>query len=175
MKLIEIPPKKLLVRSHDLWLNRWFLLTAGDFAKGHYNTMTVAWGSLGTMWNRPFAQVVVRPTRHTHEFMERYDSFTLTAFPREFRKALQHLGSRSGRDGDKIASSGLEPVASQAVAAPAFAEAELVLECRKIYGQDMDPEAFLDPEIEKHYPEKDYHRITWGEILLARGTENWSA
>ena len=40
-----------------------------------------------------------------------------------------------------------------------------VLECRKIYWDDMEPEHFLDEDIEKKYPKKDYHRIYFGEIL----------
>ena len=34
--------------------------------------MTVSWGSMGMIWNKPFIQVVVRPQRHTFEFMEKY-------------------------------------------------------------------------------------------------------
>ena len=45
----------------DLWNRKWFLLSAGDFLSGDYNCMTVSWGGLGTMWNKPFAMVVVRP------------------------------------------------------------------------------------------------------------------
>ena len=49
--------------------------------------------------------------------------------------------------------------------APYFAEADLVLVCKKAYWQDMDPTHFLDGEIDgKWYPEKDYHRIFIGEI-----------
>jgi hypothetical protein len=55
------------------------------------------------------------------------------------------------------------------VAAPGFAEAELILECRKIYWDDMAPGHFLDPSIEKNYPQKDYHRIYFGEIVAAYG------
>lgn len=153
-----------------LWAKQWLLLTAGDFAAGDYNTMTVAWGSLGCMWNKPFAQVVVRPTRYTHSFMEHFDTFTLTAFPAKYKEALLLLGSKSGRDGDKIREAGLTPAASVRVPAPAFAEAELILECRKIYWQDMTPAQFLDPEIHAQYPQKDYHRIYFGEILLIRGS-----
>jgi flavin reductase (DIM6/NTAB) family NADH-FMN oxidoreductase RutF len=163
----------ILVRSHHLWAKQWMLLTAGDFAAGKFNTMTVGWGSLGTMWERPFAQVVLRPSRHTREYMEQYDSFTLCAFPDKHRKALQLLGTRSGRDGDKIAESHLTPVASSAVAAPCFAEAELVLECRKLYWQDMEPANFLDPAIGKNYPKKDYHRIYFGEIVAVSGTDSF--
>ncbi len=153
------------VRIFDLWKNQWLVLTAGDWLKHHYNAMTVAWGSLGVMWNKPFVQVVVRPTRYTHAFMETYPTFTLCAFPEKYRSALQLLGSRSGRDGDKIRQSGLTPMASQKIAAPSFKEASLILECQKIYWDALDNSHFFDATIEKNYPLKDYHTIYFGEIL----------
>ena len=171
-----IPIDEFTVPIHALWNDQWFLLTCGDFAKGHYNTMTVAWGSLGIMWGKPFAQVVVRPVRYTYEFMEQYETFTLSAFPDKYRKTLSALGSTSGRDSDKIAASGLTPIASSLVAAPGFDEAELILECRKIYWQDMDPTHFLDPKIEDQYPQKDYHRTYFGEVLAIWGAPGrWGA
>lgn len=145
----------------------WLLLCAGEYASGHFNAMTISWGSYGQIWDRMFFQVVVRPTRYTYEFMERYDTFTLSAFtPEKYRKALSLLGSRSGRESDKISLAGLTPVPSYRVAAPSFAEAYLVIECRKIYWQDLDPSHFLDPAIEENYPRRDYHRIYFGEILV---------
>jgi len=162
----RIPFEEFRARVHHLWAKQWLLLTSGDFARGDFNAMTVGWGSLGVMWGKPFAQVVVRPVRYTYGFMERYETFTLCAFPPAFHSALSLLGSRSGRDGDKVAASGLRPVASAQVAAPSYAEAELVLECRKIYWQDLDPTHFLDPEIERNYPQKDYHRVYFGEIVV---------
>jgi flavin reductase (DIM6/NTAB) family NADH-FMN oxidoreductase RutF len=148
----------------------WLLLAAGDFAAKSFNAMTISWGSLGYMWNRPFVQVVVRTTRYTYEFMERSDTFTVMAFPAQYHAALDLLGSKSGRDGDKIAEAGLTPAASTLVAAPSFAEAELVLECRKIYYDDLEPGDFLAEYIAKMY-HNDYHRIYFGEILTIQGTE----
>jgi flavin reductase (DIM6/NTAB) family NADH-FMN oxidoreductase RutF len=165
-----IPLHDLLVRPHHLWDKQRLLLTAGDFATGHFNTMTVGWGSLGTMWDRPFAQVVVRPVRYTFQFMERYDTFTLCAFSESYRKALNLLGTRSGRDGDKITEAGLTPIASTQVAAPGFAQAELILECRKLYWDDFEPAHFLDPAIENNYPHQDYHRIYFGQIVAVYGS-----
>jgi flavin reductase (DIM6/NTAB) family NADH-FMN oxidoreductase RutF len=165
----QIPFDQLFVKTHHLWDKQWLLLTSGDFAADQFNAMTVGWGSLGTMWGRPFAQVVVRPIRYTYEFMERYDTFTLCAFPERYRKALQLLGTRSGRDGDKIAAAGLTPIASTQVAAPGFAEAELIVECRKIYWDDLDPVHFLDPDIERNYPHKHYHRIYFGQVVALYG------
>lgn len=172
MPLPSIPIEKFQARAHHLWHRRWLLLTAGDLSAGQFNTMTVAWGSLGTMWNRPFAQVVVRPTRHTFRFMEGYDSFTLTSFPDRYRPQLKDLGTRSGRDMDKVNASGLTPVACDSVASPAFAEADLIIECRKLYWEDFDPSRFLDPAIDGLYSD-DYHRVYYGEILAVRGTEEF--
>ncbi len=171
----QIPFDQLSVQAHRLWPTQWMLLTSGDFAAGQFNTMTVGWGSLGAVWGRPFAQVLVRQVRYTFEFMEQYDTFTLCAFPTRYRKGLQLLGAQSGRDGDKIAQVGLTPIASAQVATPAFDEAELVIECRKIYWDDLDPAHFLDPDIERHYSNKHYHRIYLGQVLEIFGTSAYRA
>ncbi|MBM3286752.1 MAG: hypothetical protein FJY88_05305 [Candidatus Eisenbacteria bacterium] len=59
----------------------------------------------------------------------------------------------------------MTPTASTLVSAPGFAEADLVLECRKIYWQDLDPSRFGLREIETLYPAKDYHRVHFGEVV----------
>lgn len=173
--LEKIPIDQLTVQAYSLFENQWLLLTSGDFATGQYNAMTVAWGSLGCMWSRPFAMIAVRPTRYTYEFTEKFETFTLCAFPESQREALRLLGTRSGRDSDKIALSGLTPVAARQVAAPAFAEAELVIECQKFYWDDIDPAHFLEPRLDKNYPGKDYHRIYFGEILAVQGTSAYQS
>ncbi len=169
----QIPVDQFIVKPHHLWDRQWMLLTSGNFAEGRFNTMTVGWGSLGTMWGRPFVQIVVRPIRYTYEYTEQYDTFTLCAFPASCRKALQLLGTKSGRDGDKIAEAGLTPIASAQVDAPGFAEAELVIECRKMYWDDLDPVHFLDPDIAKNYPHQHYHRIYFGQIVAVYGESSY--
>jgi flavin reductase (DIM6/NTAB) family NADH-FMN oxidoreductase RutF len=168
------------IQIQDLDLNilhqfdkRWFLLTCGDFETGKFNTMTISWGSLGTVWDKPFAQVFVRPTRYTFEFMNTYDSFTLCGFEKSHKSALDLIGSKSGREGNKIADAGLTPSKAASVKSPIFKEAELVLECRKMYWQDLDPTQFLFPELQRKYPKKDYHRVFYGEVLEVFGKEDF--
>jgi len=173
MKLFDIPVNDLDLRINDLWYNRWFLLTSGDWKKKDFNTMTVAWGYFGIMWNKPVAAVVVRPTRFTYEYIEKYDDFSLSSFGKEYKEDLGYLGSHSGRDGDKIGETKLTPAQSTAIGSPSFEESELIIECRKIYRDDFKPENFLDPEIDKHYPDKDYHRMYFGEILKISGTQKF--
>jgi flavin reductase (DIM6/NTAB) family NADH-FMN oxidoreductase RutF len=169
----DIPMEEFLVPVVHVWDRQWLLLTAGDLEKQDYNCMTVGWGSFGVMWGRPFAQVVVRPTRHTWKFMEKAAAFTLCAFGEEHRKALSYCGSRSGRDEDKVKATGITPIRSRVVSAPGFQEAELIVECRRSYFDDLEPRHFLDPSIEKNYPKKDYHRVYFGEIVAIAGTPRW--
>ncbi|MBE6373240.1 MAG: flavin reductase family protein [Lentisphaerae bacterium] len=158
----------------QLFNRQWFLLTAGDFASGKFNTMTVSWGYIGFMWGFPSAIVAVRPQRYTLGFIRECDSFTLSAFSEDHRAALQLCGSKSGRDLDKIAAAGLTPEAAAQVKAPVFKEAELVLECRKVYQDKFLPEGFLDPAIgAKIYPGNDYHQFFAGEIVRIAGTKKF--
>ena len=165
-----IPINQFAMKPYDQWANQCLLLACGYFSKNKYNAMTVGWGSFGVMWGKPFVQVVVRPTRYTYEFMEKYKSFTLSAFPDEFQQMLSLLGSKSGRHCNKIAESGLTPVASSKVNSPSFAEAELTVECVKMYWDDLKPGQFLDPAIDEHYPQRDYHRAYFGEIVAICGS-----
>jgi len=165
MKRQAIDIEKFVMEPFKQWNKDWLLLTAGDFGARKYNCMVVGWGSLGTMWNMPFAQVVVRPSRHTLEFMDKYSTFTLCGFPEAQRQALQLLGSTSGKDGNKIAKSGLTPMASLKADAPSYEEASLVIECRKMYRDRLDPAGFLHAGIAKNYAAKDYHVVFFGEVL----------
>jgi flavin reductase (DIM6/NTAB) family NADH-FMN oxidoreductase RutF len=167
--LQKISIRSFISKSFDLWDKTWLLLTSGNFSTGEFNSMTVAWGGFGIMWNKPMAMVVVRPTRHTFTLINSFDTFSLCVFPEKHRSALNLLGTKSGRDGDKIKESGLTPIASSVIAAPVFKEAELMIECRKIYWDDLDPQHFLDLSIEKNYVKKDYHRMVIGEVIKIIG------
>lgn len=163
--LKELNPEKLSIDVFNLWANKWFLLTSGEYINGNYNSMTVAWGGFGVMWNKLVANVVVRPTRFTFEFTEKYDSFTLCSFPEKYKGALVLLGTKSGKDGNKLSQAGLTVVKSRVVDSPSFEEADLIVECKKIYFDDIKPENFLDQTINSNYPKKDYHRYYIGEIV----------
>lgn len=162
----KIPLSEWAAKPFSLFNTGWFLVSAGDFASGHWNAMTVSWGFLGTMWSLPVAQIVIRPQRYTREFLDEFDTFTLSAFPEDKRAALRYLGTHSGRDGDKVAAAGLTPMAAPTITSPAFREASLVLECRKLFRQPMAAESLLDKTIVgTNYPANDFHIQYIGEVL----------
>ena len=112
---------------------KWALLTAGD--KEKFNTMTISWGGLGTLWNKPVATVYVRTSRYTHDFMDSNDYFTISFYPEQYKKELGVLGSKSGRDIDKMNNSGLTVKALEN--SMTFAEAEVTLVCKKLFKQEL--------------------------------------
>ncbi len=140
----------------------WALLVGGT---ARPNPMTVSWGGFGTLWMKPVVTVYVRPTRHTWGLLNGHPEFTLNVLPGTMKKALQVCGSTSGRDSDKWVTAGLEPAPAEAVAVPRVAGARVVFECRTLGTAQVDPSAFVDPELEKLYAQKDYHRLYFGEVL----------
>ena len=172
---IDIPFERFVLAPVKALDKDWLLLSAGDLAARDWNCMTVSWGAFGVIWGRPMAMIVVRPSRHTHGFTERHDTFTLSAFPESLHPALDYCGSHSGREGDKAKAAGITPVAARAVKAPAFAEAELVVECRKTYFDALEPRHFVADWVEENYPKKDYHTMYFGEIVAISGTPRYLA
>ena len=69
---------------------KWALLKAGT--KDKFNTMTISWGGLGTLWGKPVATVYVRQSRYTHDFMDDNDYFTISFYPEAYKKTLGNLG-----------------------------------------------------------------------------------
>ncbi len=145
----------------DQYDKKWALLTAGD--KDKFNTMTISWGGLGTLWNKPVATVYVRTSRYTNEFMKDNDYFTVSFYPEECKKTLGVLGSKSGRDMDKIHESGLTP--KEVENGVTFAEAEVTLVCKKMICQRLEP-ANMTPEIAKQFYENEAeHDMYVGEVV----------
>jgi len=168
-----IPIEQFIARSHFIFDEGWFLLTSGDYHQEKFNCMTISWGMLGTLWSLPAAMVAVRFSRYTFRFMDEYDSFSLNAFPTQYRDVLNELGSDTGREMDKINFPKITPMACQNIPSPCYQEAELVLECKKIYWEDMNPAHFLDGRIFEKYPKPDYHRFFIGEVVGIYGIQNY--
>lgn len=160
-KFTEIKTEELNENPFKLIGKDWMLITAKKDDK--VNTMTASWGGLGVMWGKDVAYIVVRPQRYTKEFIDNSDTFSLTFFDDEYKKTLGYLGKVSGRDEDKISNSNL--TLNTCENTPYFEEGKVVLVCKKLYGQYLDPKCFLEDGIdERWYPEKDYHMLYMAEI-----------
>ena len=143
--------------------DRWMLVAATD-KSGRTNAMTASWGGMGVLWGKKVAFVFIRPQRYTKRFVDEADKFTLSFFDDSYKKMLGYMGKVSGKDEDKMAKSGL--TVTDKDGAPVFKEASLTLVCRKMYRDTLKEENFIDKSnIEKWYPQKDYHDVYVAEIV----------
>lgn len=131
---LAVSPTKLIGKQ-------WMLVTAGT--PQHFNCMTASWGGIGVLWGKPVAYIVIRPNRHTVGFINEQPSLTLSFMPESHRDDVLFCGRNSGRDVDKMAATGLKPVTTEN-GLVTYEDAELVLECRKMFKTRLQEADFLD-------------------------------
>ncbi len=145
-----------------------FLTVAAD---GAVNTMTIGWATIGFIWQKPIFMIAVRDSRHTFGLLEKTDNFTVS-IPSDdgCREALKICGTKSGKNIDKLKECGLTTKEAQEVQSPIVAIPGTHYECRIVYKSAMDP-AFLDTDLDRLYPKKDYHTLYFGEIVACYTTD----
>lgn len=164
MAFEEVDIRDLQINPFTKIGDEWMLVTAGD--ERGFNTMTASWGGLGVLWSRDVATCYIRPTRYTKEFIDAADRLTLSFYGPEHKRALGVLGTKSGRDCDKVAEVGFTPLFLDGTCA--FEEAELILVCRKLYADPIKPECFIDTSLDaENYPLRDYHVMYISEVERA--------
>lgn len=160
----SVDPKDFTTQPVDLFDNRWMALTVGNQTSA--NSMTISWGSLGVLWNKPIVIVYVSEDRFTKHLMDGNEYFTVTGFPQseECRAALGYLGSASGRNEDKMAGSGLT-VKYTELGNPYFDEGNIAIECKKIYSDAFKMDLLPAEEREGRYSRMGIHTFYIGEIV----------
>ncbi|MCX7884586.1 MAG: flavin reductase family protein [Caloramator sp.] len=131
------------------------------------NTMTIGWGSLGSIWHKPVFIVLVRGSRYTYEIVEKAEDFTVS-FPLkgQLKEELIGCGTKSGRDIDKFKEFNLKTREGISVKTPIIDDCDFHFECKIIYKQKMDENKLSDEWIKKtFYNNGDYHYVYYGEIL----------
>lgn len=161
MRFSRIKPEEIKDNAIKLIGKDWMLIASGNELNN--NCMTASWGGLGVLWNKPVAYIFVRPQRYTNEFLELEPYFTLNFFDEPYRDILSVCGKQSGRDINKALQCGLE-VFETFNKSIAYTQSRLILECKKLFAQQLDPNCFIEKEHLHHYPNKDYHILYVGEI-----------
>lgn len=161
-KFTEISPYKL-DNALKMIGKDWMLITSEN--KEKVNAMTASWGCMGVLWNKPVAVGFIRPQRYTFGLTEEQDRVSLAFLPEDKRDAHKVCGSKSGRDCDKLALSGLS--ADRIDGVPVISDAEVVIICKKLYVDDLKQSGFIDKTLLGNYKDGDFHRIYVWEIEKA--------
>jgi flavin reductase (DIM6/NTAB) family NADH-FMN oxidoreductase RutF len=126
------------------------------------NTMTVSWGFVGYIWNKPHFICVVRPQRYTFEIIENSASFTISVPFGDMSVELRECGAKSGRDVDK--SEIIDYVPAKIVGSPVINGCARYFECLVNY-KDVLKEVHLPTILKDSWYKGDYHHFYIGEIV----------
>ncbi|NLE75926.1 MAG: flavin reductase family protein [Chloroflexi bacterium] len=171
MPYTAVPYATHLPVALDLLRDPGLLLVAAG-RDGRPNAMTIGWGTVGIIWGKPIFSVLVRPSRHTFRLLEESDSFTVCAPAPSQYDAVEFCGTRSGRDMDKFAACGLTARPSSAVRAPGIEGCPLIYECQVVHTNDVVPAHLTEGIRASAYPQGDYHRLYYGEILALQALDD---
>ena len=126
--------------------NNWALITAGG--KDGFNPMTVSWGGLGILWNKPVCTLYVRDSRKTLEYLKSHQKLTLSFFGGDFKEELTKAGRCSGHDvKNKFESCGLTPIYDVDADVYYAKEAKYVLKLTTLYMGHIDCEDIVEKSI----------------------------
>ena len=130
------------------------------------NLMTIGWGFVGIMWNKPVFIVAVRYSRHTYDILEDTDEFTVSLpLNGQLKKELIKCGSKSGRYIDKFKEFNIKTKPGEKTKTPAVEKCDLNYECKILYRQSLNSELTKNETVKSKYIDHDYHVMIYGEIL----------
>ena len=162
----QISPEEITDNVFTLVAKDFFVITAGK--KDHFNSMVGSGGGFGVLFRKPTTWCIVRADRYTLELIQKEQTYTMSYFPSEYKKQMLFLGSKSGRDSEKM-----KEVELTSIQTPsgdiAFKEARLIIECKLTALTTANPNDFCTQEakdaINEAYKEaKVYRKFVFGEI-----------
>ena len=144
-----------------------YAVTAGK--PDHYNSMVGSGGGFGILMRKPTIWGGFRTDRYTLELIQKEQTYTLSYFPEEYKNQLLFLGSKSGRDSDKMKEVELTPVQTPS-GNISYKEAKLIIECRLTQITTPNPTDFYSQDAkdfinEAYNDESDYRKYVFGEII----------
>ncbi|GAB6012124.1 flavin reductase [Viscerimonas tarda] len=147
-----------------------FAITAGK--EDRYNSMIGSGGGLGLLFRKPTAWCISRNDRYTLELIKKEQSYTLSFFPDEYKKKMLFLGSKSGRDSEKM-----NEVELTSIQTPSgnlsFEEAKLIIECKLMQITTPDLDDFYSQEVKDSISEANEDAGTYRQFVFGEITHVW--
>ena len=139
----QISPEEICDNVFTLVGKDFFVITAGK--EDHYNSMTASGGGLGLLFMKPTTWCILRADRYTLELIQKEQTYTMSYFPNDYKGQLLLLGSKSGRDSEKMKEVKLTSVQTPS-GDTSFKEARLIIECKLTELTTPNPHDFYTQE-----------------------------
>lgn len=105
-----------------------YVIGSGSY-EGRMNLMAASW-VMPVSEEPPRVCLALDKESYTWELIRETEEFTVNVLSEEYTDKIYYVGSRSGRDVDKVKSSGFKMVKGKVVSAPIVEDSIAVLECK---------------------------------------------
>ena len=162
----QISPEELTDNVFTLVGKELYVITAGK--EDQCNSMIASGGGMGLLFKKPTTWCTLRSDRYTLEQIQKEQTYTISYFPDAYREQMFFLGSKSGRDSDKMKEVQLTTIQTPS-GNQSFEEARLIFECKLTQITTPDPDDFYSREAKDYLDEaykeaSDYRSYVFGEI-----------
>ena len=162
----EIYPEEMDANVFTLVGKVFPVITAGK--EDHYNSMTASGGGLGMLFMKPTTWCILQANRYTLALIEKEQTYTLSYFSNEYRDQILFLGSKSGRDSEKMKEVALTSLRTPA-GNMAYKEAKLIMECRLTAITTPNPNDFFAQDTKDYINDvyvdtREYRKFVFGEM-----------
>jgi len=145
-------------------LPRGFFLTSQN--SGKINTMTIGWGSIAYIWNKPIFIITVRDSRLSYNIIKKSNNFTISVpYVSKMKEELSFCGSKSGRNYNKFEECNLDICPGEKINTPVIKGCQYYYECEIIYKQKMNINLLEKKSKKIWYKDNDLHTFFYGEII----------
>ena len=163
----QISPEEITDNVFTLAGKVFPVVTVGK--ENNYNSMTASGGGLVMLFRKPCTMLLFPSNRYTLELIEKEQTYTMSYFPDEYKKQVMFLGSKSGRDSEKM-----KEVELTRVILPSgnisFKEARLIIECKLTqiitpnFPDDFYSQEDIDYMSEPYKDPGEHRKYVFGEI-----------
>ena len=153
--------KKINVSPFTNFGYDWALVTSGT--KEKFNSMTIGWGEMGTLWGFPVIQIFIKPIRYTFDFLKENDIFTVSFYDKKYRKKLGIIGTVTGRNNNKVDMVGFTPQFLEN-GGITYKQASVTYVLKKILIQQIDKNLIPEFAITEYYTTEEPHYIIIGKV-----------
>lgn len=138
---------------------------------GRDNALVVAYGC-NCSYDPPMVMVGIVPTRYSHKLIKESGCFVVNLASADMKDAWDYIGSRSGRDEDKLAAAGVRTAPGIKVAAPILCDCPVNIECTVVDSIVTGSHEMFVGKIEYVHADEAYvgddGKIDWKRIDLLR-------
>ena len=142
------------------------------------NAMVASGGGMGVQFRKPTTWCIFPISRYTLELVKKEKAYTLSYFPDEYREQYMFLGTKSGRDSDKMEEADLTAIETP-LGNIAFEEARLIIECNLLQISTIPADDFYTDEakaylVEAYKDPGEIRQYVFGEITCVWESKEWN-